>query len=178
MGLKKAIKKAYKQTANQVDDARDPNQGVWGDNEYARLAERLSGASTFKSAISERQENYNAKGGFSLQGDVYKDTRPLIGGVGGHDAKDAARQGRPAMAYKDTVTARPVREAQADQERRDSEFASQQALLDRQSKEFASGQIAARARRRFNRGANKGVKAQALGSNGNAEMSFGSLLGV
>lgn len=152
------------QTRHQVDRAKDPNKGIWGSNPYARWAERLTGVSTFKSAVG-RHTN-----GGELDGQVDTQEDPFDA------AKNDARKGRPTKAYTDETVNRPEGEARAAQEKLDL------AERDRMERERTKSRNAIAVRiRRSNRpdtGPRSSVVSGGLGTTGSAASTFAALLGL
>lgn len=156
--IKRTVRRIDGQVRDQVDRAKDPNKGIWGDSPYARWAERLTGASTFKSAI------YRHTGG-KLNGNIETSNDPL------NDAKVDARKGRPTKAYQDEFVNRYEDEAALKEK-------AAAADLERRSR----GQIAVRIRRGMRDGqSTKGGTLQTgpggLGSTGTWG-TFAQLLGL
>lgn len=163
--IKKAFKKAESQTRNQVDRAKDPNKGIWGDNPYSRWAERLTGAATFKSAI-------NRYTGGELDGDIDTQSNPL------RAAKNDARLGRPTKAYQDEFVNRPA--AIAEEKKREADAMFQRKRIAEEAR--ARGQVAVRVRRGMRdsastKGGTIATSSTGLGSTGGFG-SFAALLGL
>ena len=163
--LKKFGKKLEGQTRDQIDRAKDPNKGIWGDNTYARWAERLTGVSTFKSAV------YRHTGG-ELDGNIDTQADPYDA------AKKDASKGRPTKAYQDVTKNEPAREARLAQEAADAAFNRRRVAEDAR----ARGQIAVRIRRGMRdnpstKGGTIATSPTGLGSTGGFG-AFASLLGL
>ena len=163
--IKKAFKKAEGQVRHQVDRAKDPNKGIWGDNPYSRWAERLTGVSTFKSAVDRHT-------GGELDGDIDTQENPL------RAAKNDARLGRPTKAYQDETVNRP--EAIALEKQREADALFERRRIAEEAR--ARGQVAVRVRRGMRDGASTKGGTIATGPNGLGSTggfgSFAALLGL
>lgn len=163
--LKKFGRKLEGQTRNQIDRAKDPNKGIWGDNPYLRWAERLTGVSTFKSAV------YRHTGG-ELDGNINTQKDPYDA------AKTDASKGRPTKAYQDTTVNEPARAAADKQREADAAFERRRVAEEAR----ARGQVAVRVRRGMRDGnSTKGgtiaTSPTGLGSTGGFG-AFAALLGL
>ncbi len=164
--IKKFAKKAEGQTRDQVDRAKDPNRGIWGDNPYSRWAERLTGVSTFKSAVGRHTNGGELDGNIDTQKDPYD------------AAKTDANKGRPTKAYQDETVHRP--EAIAEQKKQEADALFQRRRIAEEAR--ARGQVAVRVRRGMRdapstKGGTIATGAGGLGSTGGFG-SFAALLGL